>query len=94
MSHLSSPHSDSSCSTQISVFSLKRMLIVSGNNCFAEAQNNFESHGTTILSPFLNKAPLPIQKEYPELLVSQSVSIQAYLILQCEAFRMSRKEIL
>lgn len=83
----------SSCSSQISVFSLKRMSVISGNNCFAEAQNIFESHGTTVLSPFLNKAPLPIQKEYSELLVSQSLSIQAYLIQQCEAFRMSRKEI-
>lgn len=55
-------------------------------------QNIFESYGTTFLSPFLNKAPLPVQKEYPELLVSQYVSIQAYPIQQYEAFRMNRKK--
>lgn len=41
----------------------------------------------------LNKAPLPVQKEYPELLVSQYLSIQAYLIQPYEAFRMNRTTV-
>jgi len=41
----------------------------------------------------LNKALLPVQKEYPELLVSQYISIQAPLIQQYEAFRMKRNTV-